>query len=78
VSFYCFSLEATMVNTVRSESRCALKKDVGSDVHERLYRSETVKFDTQTLYADLRSGSRCALTNGVGSDVHERLYWLEP
>jgi hypothetical protein len=57
---------------MRPKSRCPLIKGDGSDVHERPYRPEHVKFYLQTLSADVRSESTCALIKGV--DVHERLY----
>jgi hypothetical protein len=60
--------------TLRSEICCA----VISDVRERLYRPERVKFYSQALSADLSSESHCALIKGVGSDVRERLYRHKP
>jgi hypothetical protein len=70
--------EVMTVGNLYSAFGKSLIKDVGSDVHERLYRPELVFFYSQILSADLLSESRCALITDVGSDVHERLSRPEP
>jgi hypothetical protein len=73
---YNYALKKARYNKYRTEytAHCALTKDVESDVQERLYRTEQVKYYSQTLYTDTRSESRCALTKDIESDVLEHLH----
>jgi hypothetical protein len=55
-----------LYSRVRSESHCALTKGVGSDVHERLYKSELKQLHTLLVL----HFNRCLTTEYSGTATH--------